>query len=255
MKLAVYQSPPTDGDEASAFARIEYVLAASARAGAEMAVLPELYLPGYNRPDLHAGRAQEAGPDWTTRLADLCRDTGCGLTVGLTEWCDGKTYNAAVAFDRTGQPLAHYRKRQLFGPMERDVFTPGDDVVLFDLGGFRTALLICYDVEFAPLVRHLADKKVELLLVPTANPAGFDIVANALVPARAYECRMTIAYANYCGTENGLAFGGKSLIVGPDGEPLATAGRGEVLLVADLARCGELDDDVLSTQHLDWRPL
>jgi len=58
MKLAVFQAEPAYGDTAGAFSRLAGLLEASARAGARMLVVPELFLPGYNRPDLHAALAQ-----------------------------------------------------------------------------------------------------------------------------------------------------------------------------------------------------
>lgn len=192
MKLALCQAPPTDGDEAAAFARIGRVLSAAACAGAEMAVMPELFLPGCNRPDLHAARAQPIRGGWEDRLCRLCRQAGCGLTLGWAERSGTAIFNAASVFERTGAKLAHDRKRQSFGPVGRAVFTLGDALVVFDLAGRRAGLLICYDAEFAPLVRRLADKGAALLLVPTANPAGYDLVPDALLPARAHEACLTI---------------------------------------------------------------
>ncbi|WP_323770695.1 carbon-nitrogen hydrolase family protein [Antarctobacter sp.] len=255
MKLAVYQGAPTDGDEAGAFARIERCLAASAAMGAELVVFPELFLPGYNRPDLHPERAQAQGGDWEKRLAAMCGAAGCGLAVGWAERDGQDVYNVASCFDRTGHKLAHYRKVQLFGPMERSVFRPGDAYALFDLGGYRAALLICYDVEFAHHVRALADQGAEVILVPTANPAGFGNVSDLLVPARAMEMALTVAYANYHGSEAGLAFGGRSVIAGPDGNILAKAGPGEALLIVDLAATKAVDENLLSTQQQDKRDL
>lgn len=255
MKLAVYQGAPTDGDVDGAFARIAAALTAAAAMGAEMAVFPELFLPGYNRPDLHPDRAQPQGGDWETRLAAMCREVGCGLAIGWAER-DGKTvFNAASCFDSTGARLAYYRKIQLFGPMEASVFRPGDAYAVFDLGPFRAALMICYDVEFAHHVQALAARGVDLLLVPTANPAGFENVSTLLVPARAFEQAMTVAFVNYHGREAGLAFGGRSVIVGPDGNALARAGAGEALLIADLGQRDTLDPSKLSSQRRDRRDI
>ena len=255
MKIALYQSPTTDGNEDAAFGRIDRMLKAAALAGAEMAVFPELYLPGYNRPDLHADRAQPQGGDWDSRLSALAREAGCGLAIGWAERDGDAVYNVASCYDAGGVKLAHHRKLQLFGPMEQGVFAPGDAYTVFDLGPYRAALLICYDVEFAHHVRALADRGVTLLLVPTANPAGFEMVNDAIVPARAYEHRMTVIYANYCGAEAGLDFGGRSVIAGPDGRALARAGTGETLLVCDLAELARLDPQMLSTQDRDRREI
>ncbi len=253
MKLALYQGPSPAGDVDEALQRVDTMLAAAAAAGAGMAVFPELFLPGYNQPDLQRALAQQAGGAWEDRLAGLCRAHGCGLAIGWAERDGDRLYNTASCLDAGGTTLARYRKIQLFGPVEQATFAPGAAYVTFALGRYRAALLICYDVEFAHHVSALADLGVEVLLVPTANPAGFDAVPDFLVPARAAEARMIIAYANLCGHEAGLDYGGRSLIAGPDGVALALAGRGETLLVADLAQCDGLDKARLSTQAADRR--
>ena len=116
-------------------------------------------------------------------------------------------------------------------------------------------MLICYDVEFSHHVQALQEKGVELILVPTANPIAYKYVTEFSVPARAVENRMTIAYANFCGSEGNITYGGKSLIAGPDGVALASAGLGEVLLLADLSIIKTIDETLLSTQRHDRRIL
>ncbi|MCM2561309.1 carbon-nitrogen hydrolase family protein [Lutimaribacter sp. EGI FJ00015] len=253
MKLALYQGPSPAGDTAAAFATIDTTLAAAAASGARMAIMPELFLPGYNQTDAMATLAQPCDGEWQARLAQLCRRHGCGLTIGWAERAGDTIYNTATSLDDTGTVLAHYRKIQLFGQSEAEIFTPGDAYALFDFAGHRCALLICYDIEFAHHVHALADAGATLLLVPTANPAGFDAVPDAMVPARAAETAMTIAYANLCGSENRLRYGGRSVVVGPDARPLASAGRGPALLVVDLEEVGRIDPSTLSTQARDRR--
>ena len=95
---------------------------------------------------------------------------------------------------------------------------------------------------------------VQLILVPTANPDKFSHVCNTLVPARASENAITIAYANYCGSDNGLSFCGQSTIVGPDAQSLASASHDqEKLLIADLTSINKINSALLSTQLADFR--
>jgi len=253
MKLALYQGPAIDGDIEAGFIRIEKQLSAAALAGADMTVFPEVFLPGYNRPDLHKSLAQPLGGEWMQRLSALAKRTGCGITIGWAETAGGKVYNAATCFDGRGGQLAHYRKIQLYGPMEQASYAFGDSYTVFDLWGRKAALLICYDVEFPQHCIALARQGVSLILVPTANPRGFEYVSDTLVPARAAEMQLTIAYANFCGTEGDITFGGRSVIVGPDGKPLAAAGIGETLLVTDLAAIETIDKTMLSQQQTDYR--
>jgi len=223
--------------------------------GAQMAVFPELYLPGYNQPNLHHPMAQPKAGPWEQELSKMAADAGCGITIGWAEGDNGRFFNSASCYDQTGQKLAHYRKYQLFGPMEKANFEFGDTHSVFELSGCKTALLICYDVEFSHHVHSLRKEGVELILVPTANPAQYENVSKLTVPARALEANVTIAYANYCGTEGDLAYGGSSIVVGPDGEILAKAGRGETLLITDLGIINEIDPTLLSTQIQDLRKL
>lgn len=253
MKIALYQGPSPCGDMALAFEKIESMLSSAACAGADMVVFPELFLPGYNQPGFHQSMSQPKDGPWEQDLAKLAIQTQCAITIGWAERDNDAVYNAASCFDKSGAKIAHYRKRQLFGPMEKNSFEFGDAYSIFDFAGSKLALLICYDVEFAPHVEHLRSAGVKLILVPTANPVEYPNVAEVMVRARAMEAGVTIVYANLCGQEQDLTFGGKSLIVGPDGEPLARAGIGETLLITELSVVDEIDPMLISTQSVDYR--
>jgi len=77
-------------------------------------------------------------------------------------------------------------------------------------------------------------------------------VSTLLVPARAYENQLAIAYANRCGTENDLTYTGLSCLVGPDGLDLARAGRTPGLLVGRVS-AEALADARRTNTHLDDR--
>lgn len=250
MKLALYQGPSPAGDVEAAFGRMEALISAASAAGAGMLLLPELFLPGYGQSPF--AQAQPLDGPWMARIAGMARAAGCGVTLGWAEAAEGAVFNAASAIGPDGALLAHYRKIQLYGDMERGCFRPGNTPPpIFDLDGVRAGLLICYDIEFPQHAADLARRGASLLLVPTANPAGFDHVPRVLVPARAHENRLIVAYANLCGSEGGLDYGGGSVVVGPDAVPLAAAGRAEALLICDLPQ--DWPGAVLSTQDRDLR--
>lgn len=255
MKIAVYQGPSPEGDIERALKVVETSLSSVSAAGAKMIVFPELFLPGYNQPALHKSKAQPQAGLWEENLASLAARYACGLTIGWAERDDEAIFNSVSCFNERGDKVVHYRKIQLFGSAEKSTFQVGDQYQTFSLNGYKAAVLICYDIEFAHHVQALKEEGVELLLVPTANPKAYDNVPEFIVPARAAENGMTIVYANYCGQEDGLAYGGKSLIVGPDAGLLAKAGQGEVLLLADLNVIQTIDQAVLSTQSEDRRVL
>ena len=256
MKLALWQSAPTDGRVDQVIAALGQQLRAGAAAGASLLVAPELILPGYNRPDLHQTLAQTLDGDWITQLRTVARETGCGLCLGWAERDGDAVYNAATLIGADGRILSHYRKIQLFGPMERASFARGQDLApLAPLAGQQVGMLICYDIEFPGHAAVLAGDGAALILVPTANPAGYEHVQRVLVPARAHEAGAVVAYANYFGTEGDVTFGGLSVIAGPDGQPLAMAGaRGEALLIVDLAAASAVPEGSMSALAQEYRP-
>src|SRR5699024_9929538 len=73
----------------------------------------------------------------------------------------------------------------------------------------------------------------DLIAVPTALAVGSPQVTGTLVPARALENQVTVAYANHTGTEAGVRFSGSSMVAGPDGV-LSRAGPGPDLLIAEV---------------------
>ena len=234
VKLALWQSEPTNGRIETVFPSLCTQLQAVAKAGAKLLILPELFLPGYNRPDLHASSAQPIDGEWMGRLRDMAADAGCGLCLGWAERDGDRVYNAATTIGPDGRILGHYRKIQLYGPREKALYAAGDAYATFALGQVTVALLICYDAEFAPHIAALRWRGVGLLCVPTANMMPFTHVSRATIPANAANGAMTIVYANFCGAEGDLAYAGHSVIAGPHGEVVAAAGDGPALLIAEI---------------------
>lgn len=251
MRLALWQGTSPASDIDGACAQAEAALAAAAALGANALVLPEVWLPGYNQPDIRAQALPLDSPP-LHRLAAAAKRHATALVIGYAERDGDRLYNSAACFGHDGALLANYRKVQLYGPREAALYTPGDALPTFRLGTETVAILICYDVEFAPHVKSLADRGATLILAPTANMAPFTHVPRATVPAMAACHGVTIAYANYCGTEGDLTYVGLSTIAGPHGEILAQAGETPTLLVTDMP---PRDPARLSTQSADFRAL
>jgi 5-aminopentanamidase len=237
MRIAIYQGPAEAGSVARNLDLLEAKAAQAAGRGARLMICPEMFLSGYNIGPEQASRLAEPadGPS-LTRVAALARASGIALLLGYPErGGDGAIYNAACLIGRDGRSLANYRKCHLFGALDRDMFRAGDSPpAVVELDGIRVGLLICYDVEFPESVRLLALAGVDLVAVPTALMEPFEVVVRTLVPARAVENQVFLAYANRCGREGDLRYCGLSRVVGPDGADLVRAGRAEALAFADL---------------------
>ncbi len=249
MRLALWQGQSPAADLTRAVAEAEAALAAAAALGADALVLPEVWLPGYNQPDI-AARALTLNSAPLRQLAEAAKARKTALVLGYAERDGDHIYNSAACFGPDGALLANYRKIQLYGPREKAIYQPGDAYATFRLGGEKLALLICYDIEFSPHVKALADQGVTVILNPTASMVPFAYVVRHTVPAQAAAHGVTIVYANYCGTEGDLTYLGGALIAGPHGEVLAQAGDTPCLLVADIP---DRDPARLSTQATDLR--
>ena len=233
MRLALLQGTSPASNLDMALSQAEQALKAASALGAAVLVLPEIWLPGYNQDDIPA-KALPLDSAPMRRLAQAARQARCALVVGYAERDGTCVYNSAACFGPDGALLANYRKVQLYGPRERSLYMPGDSLITFTIAGETAAILICYDVEFAPHVKTLADRGVTLILAPTANMMPYTHVVHRTVPAMAANHAVSIVYANFCGAEGDLAYVGGSLIAGPHGEILAQAGDALALLLAAL---------------------
>ncbi len=236
-------------------ARLRDVVAEAAQAGAALLVTPELSATGYQ---LGRGRTRQVAEPADGPLRDavsaLAQASGVSIVYGWPEAADGVLYNSVHLIDATGRVAAHYRKTHLYGEFDAGTFAAGSDpVVQARIGGRTVGLVICYDVEFPELVRAHALAGTELLAVPTALTRPWEFVARTLVPARAFESQLFIAYVNWTDTEPD-GYCGLSRLVGPDGLPLAEAAGGEAVLI------GRLDPAALAAARratpylLDRRP-
>ncbi|MER5782755.1 carbon-nitrogen hydrolase family protein [Streptomyces mobaraensis] len=235
LRIALFQGPcgvPSSTD--AALGALDAAARRAAESGARLLLTNELYLTGYALGDLVPDRAEPADGPGAEAVAAIAARHGLAIGYGYPERDGAAVYNALQLMGPQGTPLAHYRKTHLFGAYETTYFTPGvEAVVQAELDGVRLGLLICYDVEFPEPVRAHALAGTELLLAPTALMRPYEIVPQTIVPARAWESQLYIAYVNRCGTEGEFAFAGLSCLAAPDGTVRARAGADEDLLVAE----------------------
>ncbi|MEU2064714.1 carbon-nitrogen hydrolase family protein [Streptomyces sp. NPDC013455] len=234
MRTALLQSSGRPGSIAENLKVLDEAAGRAAAAGAGLLAAPEMFLTGYAIGDDIARLAETADGDSADAVAETATRHGLAIVYGYPER-DGETvYNSAQLISADGTRLANYRKTHLFGCFERDHFTPGEQqVVQAELNGLTVGLLICYDVEFPENVRAHALAGTDLLIVPTAQMHPFQFVAESMIPVRAFENQMYVAYVNRVGQEGEFEFIGLSVLAGPDGVARTRAGRAEQLVLAD----------------------
>ena len=239
MKLALWQTAGFPADVAANLAALESTARAAAAEGAALLLCPECWLCGYNIGDAVATLAESAEGASARRIAEIARQRGIAIAYGYAESDPGSRhiYNAVQVIGADGAVLSHYRKTHLFGHAERAAYRPGshfEPPFMFD--GFRIGLLICYDVEFPEAVRSLALLGADALLVPTALSDEYAAVPNFIVPARAIENQLYLAYCNHAGVEHGMRFLGGSCLIGMDGKAVVAAGAEDALIIGEISR-------------------
>lgn len=263
--VACAQLAPAIGDVEGNMARSCAALHAAADQGAQVVVLPELASSGYafaDRAEALAAAEPVDGPS-VMAWAEVAAERGLIVVAGFCERGPGDAvHNSAVLIDPTGV-RAVYRKAHLWD-RERLVFDAGDaapPVVDTTLG--RIGVMICYDLEFPEWVRIAALDGAQLLCVPTnwpeaPRPAGQPPGEVLRAQAGAGMNRMFIAVCDRVGTERGIEWVGGSVVIDPDGWPLAggTPSSEPVIILAecDLPQAADKGVGGLSDIHADRRP-
>lgn len=244
LRLALAQEEPILRDVDAALARIGALAGDAAAAGADLLILPEMFLTGYaiGADDVARLAQPTAGrtagqPNAAELVGATARTHGLAVVYGFPERCaDGRVRNSASFVGEDGRVLATYRKLHRYGDVDATQFAAGSEpppVVRWR--GWGIGLGICYDVEFPEFVRMSALAGADLVCVPTANMSGFERVSRVLVPARAYENQLYVAYANYVGADDSFTYNGTSVVAGPDGGLLVEgSGSDAALLYADV---------------------
>ncbi len=217
-----------------------HALAAEARgAQADIMLLPELWLDGY---DL------EHASDWATPLgeggfvhmASLARLNRLHVAGSVLERHAGGISNTCAFYGPDGALLGAYRKVHLFRLMQEDRYlVAGEHATLCPTQWGPVGLTICYDLRFPELFRTLALAGAGLILLPAQWPTRRIEAWLLLARARAVENEIFFAACNRVGTDGDVVFPGRSLIVDPWGNVLAEGGAREQLVVAQ-ADMGEL---------------
>lgn len=236
MKLGLMQTEPQAEGVSAALRNLNDTARTAGGHACDLLITPEMFLTGYAIGAETVRSAALTLDDPTMQeVSEIAKRWGVGILVGFPERDGDTIYNSVRLFDRTGAPVALYRKTHLWGEIDRAQFSQGaalSEVV--EYGGWKIALAICYDIEFPEVARAAAVAGAEVILVPTAAMKPYTSVATQMIPTRAEENEIFIAYANYIGFEKGIAYFGHSTVAGPDGKVIASAQEEDTLVLAKL---------------------
>lgn len=194
----------------------------AAEEGARLIVFPECSLTGYGFQSREHG-LKNAISKKSKPMADLqqhCKDLGVFTIVGYLEKEGDHLYNSAVCMGPDGI-IGNYRKTHLpYLGVDRFV-TPGTQPYeVYDLGGLKVGILICFDGSFPEPCRVLSLLGADLIVLPTNWPEGAWGSAAHVPAMRALENHIYFMSVNRVGIENMFRFIGQSRIIDWTGEDL-----------------------------------
>jgi omega-amidase len=210
-------------------------LADEAAANAAVVVLPEIWTTGYALRHVAELAEDENGPTLTAIREIALRRRATIVAGSLCLRRQGKIYNESVVIGPDGATIANYAKLHLFSMTgEERFFAAGDRRCLFDVGGVRAGLAICYDLRFPELFRALTKDGAQLIFLPSEWPVARSLPWQTLNRARAIENQTYVCAVNCVGEHRGNLFCGQSLLAAPDGEITAAGGAGEEIVFGEI---------------------
>jgi predicted amidohydrolase len=234
LRIALVQQDTVWQDPTANLARAREFVGSAARAGARVAVFPELFTLGFTMtPEPFA----ETLPGPTSEvLAAMSREFNLYLVGSAVEAHAPHPRNVAFVTAPDGSLVTTYRKLHPFSYGEENYhYTGGTECPVFEIDGIPCGLQICYDLRFPEPFRALAAKGAEVVFVPANWPARRISAWSTLLAARAIENQMAICGVNRVGRDAmGLDYPGCSAIHDCFGEVVARGDASEGLVIGDL---------------------
>ena len=240
----------TELDMAATMAKAEDFVRRAAAAGADFAVLPEMFNCPYS--GRYFRRFAAEGHDSTVKaMSAWARENGIYLVGGSIPETEGeKLYNTCFIFDREGKQIAKHRKVHLFDVdlpgmvfHESDSFASGDQITVFDTEFGKMGAAICFDVRFPELFRAMAVRGAKLIFLP----AQFNMTTGPAHWAETLKIRavdnelffVAASAARYAGFD--YECWGHSMVIDPYGAVLAAADETEQTITARI-ELGRIDE-------------
>ena len=216
-------------------------------------VLPELFNAGYlfrNEEELASLAETVPGGFTVSEMQRLAKRRRLNLVFGMAQKHKGNFYNSAVCVSSKGK-VEVYQKVHLFD-REKLFFTRGSSFKVIAAGDAKLGLLICFDWAFPEVSRALALGGAHILCHPSNLILPY---AQDAMRTRCIENRVFAITANRIGNERrgaaSLTFTGKSQIVNPMGDVLASASdRSESLRVVEIDIGEANNKNITPNNHL-----
>jgi len=161
------------GDVDENLIKITDTLSDCARQGIEVVVFPEACVSGYS-PQLGVNRKPD---EWNKiekaieAIQQKCAELGIWAIIGADTFAGSAWYNRAYAISSKGEIEAYYDKVHLTAG-DVAYYAPGKYPTIFEIGGIKVGLQICYDLRFPEGYRYLLERGVQVVMQPFGAAGG-----------------------------------------------------------------------------------
>ena len=203
----------------------------AAEAGADLAILPEMFATGFS---MNASRiAQPPGGPTEQWLRGKARELSIHLIAGVAETAEPLPVNNALLVLPCGEVKRFSKIHPFTFAGEEKVFGGGDGIVTWEVAGARITPLVCYDLRF-PEPFRVAAGGTDAFVVIANWPDRRRLAWQMLLRARAIENQAFVLGVNRVGDGGGAHHAGDSAAISPWGEILASAAEIETVLIVDI---------------------
>lgn len=199
-KVAMLQKRAVKAQIDENVATIVSAMQEAAENGADIVLLPECFITGYDLPMSF----EKSIVDDDESIKTICQVAAqYKIGVVLTSFTKGKKQpqNTAFVISKSGEILMKYSKVHTCDFADEKNVEAGTEFKVCDFHGINLGIMICYDREYPESARVLMLKGAEIILVP--NDCGSMAPRLKALSTRAYENMVGIAMANPNGKNAG----------------------------------------------------
>ena len=241
----------SDRDLESTVNQIKSIVAEARGHRADVLLLPEACLPGYDEERILA-TPHDAIESAVKSISAAAKKHQVSTIIGTPTLVGGKRFNSAVLIDSTGTIIGQQNKMQLVPPDE-SWSVHGSECCVFNLAGVPCGVLICHDKRYPELARLMVLGGARILFYMSCEQWHDDLpltapripvwdasrqqqeiaVYRAQLQARAVENNVWVVKSNVSVVPGDQMAGshGHSCVIDPTGVVISKAGFEEALLV------------------------
>ena len=142
---------------------------------AEFIIFPETSLTGFisnDNPEHDYKYAVSIDSSYINSIKEIACKFNVYVSLGFLEKDDEKIFDSVLCIDKKGSIKAHYRRISSGWHgrnADKSIYNEGKAIVEFYIGLKKYSYLLCGDLFEENLIKDIKEKKVDIVIVPTAR--------------------------------------------------------------------------------------